>query len=470
MKIQLTTLAIALAAVFPMGQAAHAQSTAELKAEIEALKQQLQVLMKKVDAVSEASAAATANAAPAVEVGEFNRIKVKTESIEDNIEASGLKGFKVSGMIDPTFMYSNRQDHAGFVFLNNFDGRNPAESFAFDNSYFGMAVLDIQKETEGGNKWRLTLAPHKSAASGYNINSIVHEASVSIPLTDPATRLIAGMIPDWSGYEYIMPNQQPLITHNMLFDFTIPTIYNGVGMEFTRGQWITKFMLGNVNEIRKGSGDKTPALTYRADYAKGEFSGFGFAGTHSFSTGNKYDMFEVDGYFTRGDLTLQGQLGAGRKPLASATGGTAQWWGLSALAGYKLTPRLQAVARLDYIANRSNGGGVFGSVSSGCLDATGADDSASGCANSVVSLGDYRNGFGPTPQDAFDYATGVTSSLRGVNRYALSTGFNYLVNPSTTWKMELRFDGASGPVFLNVKDGSYKKSNTLLGSSVVVSF
>ena len=467
MNNRMSVLALALAAVFPLGQAAHAQSNAELKAEIEQLRQQLQVLMNKVDAAEQKAAV---SAAPAIDPEEFNRIKVKAESTEDSIEASGLKGFKVSGVIDPTFMYSNRQDHAGFVFLNNFDARNPAESFAFDNSYFGMAVLDIQKETDGGNKWRLTLAPHKAAGSGYNMNSIVHEASVSIPLIDPATRLIAGMLPDWSGYEYIMPNQQPLITHNMLFDFTIPTIYSGVGMEFTRGQWISKFMVGNVNEIRKSSGDKTPALTYRVDYSKGEFSGFGFAGTHSFSSGNKYDLFEVDGYFTRGDLTLQGQLGAGRKPQASATGATAQWWGLSALAGYKLNPRLQAVARFDFINNRSNGGGVYGSVSSGCLDAMGMDDSASGCANSVVALGDYRNGFGPTYQDAVDYATGLIPSLHGVNRYAMSAGFNYLINPTTTWKVEARYDGASGAVFYDIKDGSYKKSNMLLGTSMVVSF
>ncbi len=468
MKNQLSVLTLALAAIFPLGQTAHAQSAAELKAEIEQLKQQLQVLMKKVDAVSEAS-----SAAPAVEVQDFNRIKVKAESTEDSIEAAGLKGFKISGLIDPTFIYSNRQNHAGFVFLNNFDGMGNSgvgDSFAFDNSYFGMAVLDIQKETDGGNKWRLTLAPSKSAASGYSIGSIVHEASVSIPLIDPATRLIAGMVPDWSGYEYIMPNQQPLITHNMLFDFTIPTLYSGVGMEITRGSWISKFMLGNLNQLRKSPGDKTPGLAYRADYAKGEFSGFGFAGTHSFSSGNRYDLFEVDGYFTRGDLTLQGQVGVGRKPLAAANGGTAEWAGLSALAGYKLTPRLQAVARFDYIANRKNGGGVPGAVASGCLDATGADDSANSCANAVVALGDYRNGFGPSYQDAVDFATGVTTSLRGVNRFALSTGFNYLINPTTTWKVEARYDGASGAVFYDVKDASFKKNNMLFGTSMVVAF
>ena len=200
MRNKLTLLAVALAAIFPMAQSAHAQTNAELKQEIELLKRQLQVLIQKVDAASAAPAAQAT-----IDPQDFNRIKIKAESTEDNFEAAGLKGFKVSGVMDPTYIYSRNQDRSGFIFLNNFAARDGETPYAFDNGNFGQAMLDIQKETEGGNKWRLTLAPHKSAASGYNLNSIVHEASVSIPLTDPTTRLIAGMIPDWSGYEYIMP-------------------------------------------------------------------------------------------------------------------------------------------------------------------------------------------------------------------------------------------------------------------------
>jgi hypothetical protein len=37
-------------------------------------------------------------------------------------------------------------------------------------------------------------------------------------------------------------------------------------------------------------------------------------------------------------------------------------------------------------------------------------------------------------------------------------------------KAEYRLDRANDPVFLYVKDGSYKKTNHLLGASVLVSF
>ncbi len=459
MRNKLSLLAVAMAAIFPMAQSAHAQSNAELKQEIELLKKQLQVLMQKVDAASAAPAAQAT-----IDPQDFNRIKIKAESTEDNFEASGLKGFKISGVVDPTYIYSRNQDRSGFIFLNNFDGRDGESPYAFDNGNFGQAMLDIQKETEGGNKWRLTLAPHKSASSAYNIGSIVHEASVSIPLIDATTRLIAGQMPDWSGYEYLPANQQPLITHNMLFDFTIPSFYSGAGMEITRGQWISKFLIGNMNQVARGPGDKDPSINYRVDYSKGEFSGFGFAGTHTFGA-NALNLFEVDGYFTRGDWTFQGQVGVGRWAGQGANqlnGPTdAQWWGVSGLAGYKLTPRLQAVARADFINNSKNGGGVFGYANGSATTAT-----------DPIAF-DSRNGFGASQEDIGNYLLGNSTELTGANRYALSLGLNYLVNPTTTWKLELRYDGANKDVFENLRgdsNGLFRNNNILLGTAVVVSF
>ena len=59
---------------------------------------------------------------------------------------------------------------------------------------------------------------------------------------------------------------------------------------------------------------------------------------------------------------------------------------------------------------------------------------------------------------------------RGANRMALSIGANYLYNLNTTFKAEARFDRADLPVFLDVKTGSYRKTNAVFGTSVVVSF
>lgn len=474
---RITPLALAVSALLATGLpgAAQAQSTGDLLQELKALKARMAELESRLQAVQKAAAApAPAAQPPAVDADEFNRIRGKVEAMEDGHETMGFKGLRIGGVIDPTFVYTQRQNNAGFVFLNNFDGRSPGECYAFDNSYFGMAMLDVQKVTDTDQRWRLTLAPHKSASSGTNLGSIVHEASVALPLDGPNLRLLAGQFPDWSGYEYYFANQQPLISHNLLFDFTVPSFYSGVGMEFVNGKWATKVLLGNINQVRVPDGQKSPGLSFRVDYAKGEFSGFGFAGSYTTTKGAQVTQGEVDGCFIRGDWTLQGQLGLGSaRGYASnldAEGNalSARWVGLSALAGYKLTPRLQLVGRADYLWNARNGGGVWG-ASIGGWDGAGA------------YTPDGRNGFG-LPM-AYDEASGTwaPAGSRGVNRYAVALGLNYLLTPSHTpnsglwptgtWlKAELRLDGASGRVFQDVRDGSYRKNNLMFATSAVFAF
>jgi hypothetical protein len=452
--------ALAQAAVLALGAGfaggAAAQSTADLLKELQELKKRVAELEAKQKA-PDAKPAGQWGMTPE-QAAEFNRIAVKTEAMEDARDASGLKLLKISGYMDPTFIYNKRQDRAGFQFLNAVgdDGYN------YDNSYFGAAVIDFQKETDSGTRWRLTLAPNRGVGSVFDGQSIVHEASVSVPLTDLQTRFIAGQIPDWSGYEYLSATQNKLITHNLLFDFTLPTAYTGAGMEITDGKWIYKGVIANMNASRNQPGEKAPVLAYRVDYSRGEFQGFGFAGVHGKAANltenildvngdvvaqknSRLDLFEVDAYFIRGDWTVQGQVSFGKQKKAAVsvdpvTGELrdASWWGLSTLAAYKWSPRFETTARLDYLNNKKNGGGLLGF--------TGADD---------------RNGIGPDPAGDPEI---------GANRTAFTLGASWLFNLNTTFKAEYRLDRASQPVFINVKDGSYSKTNQMLGASVLVSF
>jgi hypothetical protein len=57
-----------------------------------------------------------------------------------------------------------------------------------------------------------------------------------------------------------------------------------------------------------------------------------------------------------------------------------------------------------------------------------------------------------------------------VNRTALTLGASWLFNLNTMFKAEYRLDRASQPVFFDVKDGSYSKTNHLFGAPVLVSF
>ena len=455
-------LALALAAAYP--GAALAQSNEELLKELKALKDRVNQLEKKLgEKPADKPADAQWGMTPA-QVQDFNRVSVKTEGLEDAIESQGLKNLKISGFFDPAYIYNQRQNRAGFQFLN----RVSDDAYNYDNGYFGTAAIDFQKEMEGGTKWRLTLMPNRGAGSiaDSSGNSIVHEASVSIPLGDLQTRFLAGQIPDWSGYEYTQPTTTKLVTRGLLLDFTEPTAYTGAGMEIISGKWDVKALLANYNQTKVNANRKAPVLAYRVDYSKGEFNGFGFAGVHGKATnfspfavdanGNqlesRLDLFELDAYFIRGDLTLQGQVGIGRQkdasivPAADGTLRDARWWGLSGLAAYKFIPRWEGVVRFDYINNAKNGGGLL-----------------------QYSSEDGRNGIGPDATLGCSTAW-VDGCDKGANRYALAVGFNYLLTPNATIKAEYRLDRATQPVFLDVKSGEYRKTNSLLGATVVVSF
>lgn len=465
--LPLLGVCLAIAAAFP--STAAAQSNEELLKELRALRDRVGQLEEKLKAVEAKPAAASAPqwGMTQQQVQDFNRIAVKTEALEDAVEIQGLKQLKISGFAEPAFIYNKAQRRAGVQFLN----RVSDDGYNYDNSYMGVAALDLQKEMEGGTKWRLTLMPNRGAGSISDSQgfSLVHEASVSIPLGDLQTRFIAGQLPDWSGYEYVQPNTTKLVTRGLLLDFTAPSAYTAAGLELTRDKWLIKAVLGNMNATKNPQGSRAPVLAYRVDYAKGEFNGFGFAGVHgkaaNFSTnqldaeGNalsqpnsRLDLFEIDGYFIRGDLTLQGQLSFGRQKnaaISTAEDGSlldSQWWGASGLVAYKFIPRWEAVARFDYIQNNKNGGGLLG-----------------------YSSADGRNGFGPDP--ALNCSAGYSLDCsKGANRWALALGFNYLFNSNTTIKAEYRLDQADLPVFFDVGSGNYTKTNHLLGTSVVVSF
>jgi Protein of unknown function (DUF3138) len=458
---RLSLIALSLAAALP----AAAQSNAELLQKYETLLKRVDQLEKELKDSKAKQAAPGAPGAPAgaqwgmtpEQAAELNRLTVKVEALEDSREASGFQGLTISGQMQAAYMYNRAQDLAGFQFLDSV-----AEyGYNYWNSYIGMAIIDFQKEMLDGTRWRLTLAPQRGVGSVIDGSSIVQEASVSVPLTDLQTRFIAGQIPDWSGYEYLQPTLNKLITHNLLFDFTLPTGYIGAGIEYSTGKWVTKAMLAQMNQNANFSSAKGSVLAWRLDYARGEYQGFGMAGVYGQApnfvneVGNtNLGLIEVDGYFIRGDWTVQGQLSYGYQKQAAVTananGGlqTASWYGLSTLAAYKFTPRFEGVGRFDYLYNGKNGGGLLG---------YGADDG---------------NGIGPNGNLGCEQGLPAVSSgcNKGASRYALSLGMNYLFNEYTMFKAEARYDWANEPVFLNVSDGSYGKGNTVLGAAVVVSF
>jgi len=436
--LKLTLLALALAAAAPA--LAADPTPAETKKELDALKARL-----------------------AETQAELNRIVVKAEAMEDARDESGLKGFKVSGYLDVGYHYNVNKERGSFQFLVP----NSSEIYGYDNSYFGSVALTVEKETESGAAFKLTLVPARSTGDFIGGANIVHEATVSIPVEAIGGKIFAGQVPDWSGYEYLPPTTNKLITHNLLFDFTLPFVYTGVGVETSAGDWTLKAMVANVNTPIRQLGENLPVFACRGDMEGSEFWGIGFAclagkkanfraGVDD-GTGNVYSTkdtlvltAEIDGWYTRGDLTLNAQVSYGQQEKAAITVGAdgnlrdSQWIGASVLAAYKVTPRTELILRGDYIYNQKNGGGLFDWVE-----------------------GDASNGLGPDP---------AGDPEKGADRYAITAGLSYQALENVVLKGEYRYDGATKKVFGNKDaltggaDPKNLNNNSLVSGSIVFSF
>ena len=142
-----------------------------------------------------------------------------------------------------------------------------------------------------------------------------------MPLTDLQTRFIAGQFPTGRATS-TLPTQNKLITHNLLFDYTRPWVHRR-WHGYDRGKWVTKAMVAKVNQKADTRGRRarwprtasiTRAVNSRVSVGRRLWQGAelgqpaGQCGRHS-----NLGLFEIDGYFIRGDWTVQGQLSYGTR-------------------------------------------------------------------------------------------------------------------------------------------------------------
>ena len=444
MRFQKRLLVIAVACAFPLGSV-FAQSAAELKQEIEALKAQLQLLQKRVETLDQA-----ADITPLTQ--QVNRIEQKMDLADNAAGESGFQGMKINGVIETALSY------------NNIDRSNTATAgsgYASSNDYAGYGMVQITKESQDGEgvDWTLRLLP--------GATSMVHEASISVPLTKDR-RLIAGYMPDFQGYEFSFPHADStlgnqLITHNALFDLAGATAYTGAGMSYNLngGNAAFKWMIGNVDGGYDSATDnvdpinaanssvKTVALAYRADWYVSDTGYVGLSGLHG-SMNRNFTIMALDAGLTRGDYQFNGQITSGQEARAAANGGTATWTGVSGFFGVKVVPRLQLMARADYIWNRNNGGGTY-----------------------AYNGGDTTIGLGPKRTDAtgsYDTDADTGYATTGANLARLTFGTNYQINSNTQWKTEYRLDVSDGYNFLDYDGTTYRKDKSTLSTALMLSF
>ena len=506
LSTKISPIVVALTLAFPLAATAATKpaakpTTEQLQGEIELLKAQLAELKKMVMEKAATPAPIIVQAPPpppanpSVDVAEFNRIRVKVEAMEDVKESSGFKDFKISGFLDPTYIFNQRAHRGSVLFLDTQDGTPndfTTNAFGYDNSNFGGATLKFEKELEGGAKAMMTLRPHKSGST-----TIVEEALLTVPLDD-GIKLIAGKQISWNGYEYVNAPDMKNITHNLLFDFGGPYYVVGGGLTFKFAGMDFKTLAGNLNTHRDVPGSKSRGLHWRGDAGLNEFSGWGASGMHGKIGGQNYNYGEVDFWYTKGDLTFNAQLEGSRHKASAYNGGDASHIGVSALAAYKLTPQWEAVVRADWYNNSKNGGGgpafVFGDCSVGTvpvtvnldLDGSGVigdipgelgiavDTDGDGIQDTVAAggCGDNRSGFGP---GMVDDGTGTNTWVlgdpnRGAKRTALTLGLNYTLSDNALLKFEYRYDRSDINSFFDFNANNYKKSNSVFGVQTVVKF
>lgn len=423
--------------------------------------------------------------------------QLKVDSLEDAAQTGPIAGLSVTGYIDPTYIYNRAQSSSSFLFANH------ESSYNYFNSTFGDLYLDIKKTFGVGPmapSAEITLMPNRGNGitllqnSHGNIgNNILNTAVVNVPLT-ASTTLVAGLIPSFGGYEVQQSNQMLTLTHNLLYDFSDPGSYIGIGANYTAGSWAWKFFLGNeqyrtfgaTTQIGTNSlGDpittsnKIPTFTSRVDYtwssaldvggsfnigrqtlpsaidpATGNVS-YGIGG-QSPSAGGTFFFTEADLTYTLADVQYNAEVDYGQQQNAAFNGGQAQWYGLSLLAHRKFSlpvvGRMGATLRYDLLVDSKNGGGGGGIA----LNSNGMDTS---------------NGFGIGADCLANSKAGggLGFECKGATRQDVSLDLLFYPTQQITVKVEYRHDWANKQVFLK-NDGSYGKSNDLLATQFIYSF
>jgi hypothetical protein len=423
--------------------------------------------------------------------------QLKVDSLEDAAQTGPIAGLSVTGYIDPTYIYNRAQSSSSFLFANH------ESTYNYYNSTFGDLYLDIKKTFGVGPmapSAEITLMPNRGNgitllqnSHGDIGNNILNTAVVNVPLTG-STTFVAGLIPSFGGYEVQQSNQMLTLTHNLLYDFSDPGSYVGIGANYTKGNWAWKFFLGNEQYRTYGAvtqtgtnalGDpittsnKIPTFTARADYTWSSALDIGGSfnigrqtlpsavdpatgnvtygvGGQSPSPGGTFFFTEVDATYTLADVQYNAEVDYGQQQNAAFNGGQAQWYGLSLLAHRKFSMpvvgRMGATLRYDLLVNSKNGGGGGGIA----LNGQGRDPNNGFGIGADCLANSQANG-------------GLGFECKGANRQDVALDLLFFPTQQITVKVEYRHDWANQKVFLR-NDGSYSKSNDLLATQFIYSF
>ena len=347
-----------------------------------------------------------------------------------------LSGISISGYLDPTYIFNSRQHISSFFFGDK------TAPYRFYHSSFGDLFLDVTKKFSGGSTLNVQIMPNRGygAASG----SIINAAYFTVPVTGKFS-VIGGQIPAWDGYEPQISTGMYTVTHNLLFDFSEPGFFTGVGGQYASGPYTVQMLLANTWNHAFNSSFREPTLEYRFSVAPSSSFSYGLFGTIGKiasvnpGVGSTTRFFnDLDATYTSGPLTLSGQLDHGYQERGAANGRTAEWYGASVMGNYRFMPMVGFTLRYDYLNDTKNGGHVAGSG----------------------KLADYNDGFAPNPADP----------NAGPLRQAFTTALLLYPMKHVTVKLEYRHDWANFATFLDSASGNYHNSDNTVAAQFLFAF
>jgi hypothetical protein len=492
-------LAWSLAALPAYAAPTEAQMQA-MEARLKAMEARLESMQKALDAAGAAGAAGAAAAAPAggwgqgpnaparLTQGEADTLKQKVAKQELQLgelyEASRsgpLAGLSITGYVDPSYVYNRNAGTSSFLFLS---GGDP---YTYDASSVGDLYIKFKKTFGEGTyapNIDITIKPYRgygaftTNSGGSTFGNIFNIALLTVPLDD-TTQFTAGYTPSFATYEYQESTITNTMSHGLLYDWSAPGTYMGIGLNKNVGNWYFKTFLGNEEYRSAGAisadgkqKNRTPTITGRFDYgvssalyvggsvSLGRNSLFdngdgtyGYQATGTKAFGNKA-YGQIDMTYTTADQVFNAEFDYGRLQNGAWNGEEAVWWGISLLGHQKWSTeslgRIGGTVRLDYLNNSRNGGGGGGIY----LGGGGGVDGA--------------NGFG-IGQDCFANSVDNGKECKGANRTAVTFAFLMYPTEQITLKAEYRRDFATERVFAR-GNGLFVKDNDVLGMQVVYAF
>jgi hypothetical protein len=427
--------------------------------------------------------------------------QLKLDTLYDASTTGPIAGLSITGYLDPTYIYNRGLGSSSFLFANH------ENVYQYFNSSFGDLYLDIKKTFGVGPtapSAEFSLMPNRGNGitqlmneHGSQSSNILNTAFMTVPVS-ATTTVTAGLMPSFGGYEVQRSDQMLTLTHNLLYDFSDPGSYVGVGMSYMGegSSWIWKFMLGNEQfrtsgaQLQTGTnalGDpvttsnRVPSVTARVDYlwsgaldiggsvnigrqslmqgldASGNaLPGVYGVGGQATSPFGVYLFGEADLTYTTSDSQYNAEFDYGQQQRAAYNGGQAQWYGLSLLANRKfrlpVLGRVGVTGRYDVLVNSKNGGGASSIV----LNGNGMDPyNGMGIGSSCLATSKANGGYG------FD--------CKGAIRQDVALDLLFYPTQQVTVKVEYRHDWSTQDNFLH-SDGSYSKSNDLLGAQLIYAF